>query len=280
MNFKFNKSFSNAHKANYLIFFDFDETYFPHACTNELLRNLTELEEYLYYLVNEHFVKVGWITGSDLHQIAHKVERANISYSPHFIGSNLGTELYHVNNNDLILNKEWENRLKKANFSTETVKDVVSELYNVYNIKLVEQTQLGQKGYKWNYYYFESSLTKSQYDMRIIRHIAKSNSLGININRCNPKAGDPIDAYDVDFVPLNTGKKEIVKFMTRYYQVPLTNTIAFGDSGNDIEMLKTVEHGYLLGNATSEAKSLHKNVTTAQYSLGILEILRKLFPSS
>ncbi|SDI80055.1 HAD-IIB family hydrolase [Alteribacillus bidgolensis] len=280
MNFKLNKSFLNANEAKYIIFFDFDETYFPHDCTDELLKNLNELEEYLHLLVQKQFLKIGWVTGSDLNQIAHKMERANISYSPHFIASNLGTEVYNVSEKgDLLPNKEWENRLKKVNFSSDTVKELESELYNVYNIELVEQTQLGQKGYKWNYYYFEKSKTKSQYDLKIISHVAKLNGLGININRCNPKAGDPKGAFDVDFIPLNTGKKEIVKFMIKYYQVPLANTIAFGDSGNDVEMLKTVQYGYLLGNATEEAKGLHDNVTISHYSLGILEVLKKLFPN-
>ncbi|WEG18953.1 HAD-IIB family hydrolase [Alkalihalophilus pseudofirmus] len=277
MNVQFNKPFSNDYKAKYIIFFDFDETYFPHECTDELLSHLKELEEYLQKLVHEHYVKVGWVTGSDLLQVAYKMKRANLSFSPHFIASNLGTELHHVNDRDLLFNKEWGDRLIKSGFSHSIVTDIVTELYNVYHIKLVEQTQLGQKGYKCNYYYFWKSHAQSRYDLRIIRHLAASNGLGININRCNPKAGDPADAFDIDFIPLNAGKKEIVTFMTRYYQVPFTNTIAFGDSGNDIEMLKAVEYGYLLANATDEAKSLHASITKGTYSLGILETLRTLF---
>ncbi|PMC36783.1 haloacid dehalogenase [Bacillus sp. UMB0899] len=278
VNYKINKSFSISHEVNYLIFFDFDETYFPHDCTDELLSNLHELEEYLNNLVPERFVKIGWVTGSNLNQVVHKMERANISYSPHFIASNLGTELHHVRENgELLVNKEWERRFTKANFLNDKVKELISELHNVYQIKLVEQTQFGQKRYKYNYYYFEKSKPQSQYDLKIISHLAKINGIGININRCNPKAGDPEGAFDVDFIPLHTGKKEIVRFMMNYYQVPLANTIAFGDSGNDVEMLKAVKHGYLLGNATEEAKGLHDKVTISHYSSGILEVLINFF---
>lgn len=274
-----NKSFSISNKTDYLIFFDFDETYFPHDCTGEKVKDLNEMEKYLNSLAKDQSVKIGWVTGSDLNQIVHKIGRANFSYSPHFIASNLGTELYHVSETgDLLPDKEWEQRTMRTNFSIDTVKELVRELYYLYNIKLVEQTQLGQKRYKCNYYYFEKSETQSRYNLKIIRHLAKINGLGININRCNPKAGDPSGAFDVDFIPLNTGKKEIVTYMVKYYQVPLANTIAFGDSGNDVEMLKSVQHGYLLGNATEEAKSLHDKVTTTHYSLGILEVLKTLFP--
>ncbi|MCK0470581.1 HAD-IIB family hydrolase [Alkalihalobacillus sp. APA_J-10(15)] len=281
MNLKLTKSFIHTSTTKYIIFFDFDETYFPHDCTDELLRNLNELEDYLQFLVLDQSIKIVWVTGSDLSQIAHKMKRANMSYSPHVIASNLGTELYNVSEKgELLLNEDWEHRLKNVYFSSRAVKELENELSHVYNIKLVEQTQFGQKGYKWNYYYFEESKTKSQYDLKIIRHLAKLNELGMNISKCNPKAGDPENAYDIDFIPLNMGKKEIVEFMIRYYQVSLSNTIAFGDSGNDLEMLKTVQHGYLLENATEEAKRFHDQITDSHYSLGILEVLNKLFPHS
>ncbi|WP_226527589.1 HAD-IIB family hydrolase [Metabacillus niabensis] len=278
MNFKLNKSFSVSNEIKYLIFFDFDETYYPHACTKEQLNSLYELEEYLNKLSKEQAVKIGWITGSDLYQIDHKVNRTKMVYSPHFIASNLGTEVYDVRENgQLIANKEWVSRLQNSSFTSNKITELVRELNHQFRIKLVEQTQLGQKRYKFNYYYYMSSQTQTQHDLNIIRHLAKINGIGLNINRCNPNAGDPEDAFDVDFIPKYTGKKEVVKFMMNHYKVPITNTIAFGDSGNDVDMLKTVQHGYLLANATAEAKNLHPKVTQSDYSKGILEVLKNIF---
>ncbi|MEH6945249.1 HAD-IIB family hydrolase [Bacillus sp. JJ722] len=278
MNYKLHNSFSISNKVEYLIFFDFDETYFPHACTKEQLNSLCELEEYLNKLSNEKFVKIGWVTGSDIDQIGHKMERAKMSYCPHFIASDLGTELVDVNENgQLIPIKEWENKLQHSNFSNSKIAELVNELYNQYEIKLVGQTQLGQKRYKSNYYYMISSDTQTESDLNKIRNLAKINGIGLNINRCNPKAGDPEGAFDVDFFPDFAGKEEIVKFMMKHHNVPLTNTIAFGDSGNDIGMLKAVQHGYLLANATEEARLLHNKVALSDYSKGILEVLRKFF---
>ncbi|PAF15530.1 hypothetical protein CHH51_18450 [Terribacillus saccharophilus] len=148
--------------------------------------------------------------------------------------------------------------------------------YHQYNIKLVEQTQFKQRKYKWNYYYFIVSEAKTNYDLNIIRHLAKNNGIGLNINHCNPKAGDPDNAFDIDFIPLGTGKSEIVKFMSDFYKVPIEKTVAFGDSGNDIEMLKAVHHGYLLANGTHEAKRLHSKITTFPYA-GIIDILKQIF---
>ncbi|MGD8192687.1 HAD-IIB family hydrolase [Brevibacillus ginsengisoli] len=279
MNVSLNQSAfpSATQEAKYLIFFDFDETYYPHACTDELLNSLYELEEYLNKLSREHFVKVGWVTGSNLHHIVHKMERAHMRYTPHFIASNLGTEVYDVRENgQLIANTDWESRLQKSGFSHEMVIELVKELYHQYRIELVEQTQFSHQRYKLNYYYYESSKTQTHYDLQIIRHLAKINGIGLNINRCNPKAGDPADAFDVDFIPLCTGKQEIVTFMMNHYNVPFTNTIAFGDSGNDVDMLKAVKHGYLLANATEEAKRLHPQVTRSEYAKGIVEVLKAI----
>ncbi|WP_227940363.1 HAD-IIB family hydrolase [Alkalihalobacillus deserti] len=275
---KFRKRFARSENTKFIIFFDFDETYFPHECSKEQLKDLRQLENYLKKLSLKHSVKIGWVTGSDIHQILQKVEKANIAYAPHFIASNLGTEIYHVTDDGSIKeDSEWERLLKRTSYSTKVVKEIVRELSDLYNIKLVEQTQLGQRKYKQNYYYFKRSIPECTYHLNIIKQLCKVNKIGLNINVCNPNAGDPQGAFDVDFIPLKTGKKEIVKFMTNYYNVPLSHTIAFGDSGNDIKMLKYVHHGYLLANATTEAKNSHDKITETDYSQGILEILRRIF---
>lgn len=271
-------SFTGHERTDHLLFFDFDETYYPHACTQELLEHVYELEEYLEELAREQFIKIIWVTGSGLPEVIQKMERARMTFSPHFIAGNLGTELYEVNKQgQLKSNPSWEKKIRKSGFSGQKIVELERELFHQYGIKLIEQTQFGQKKYKWNYYYFISSETKSLYDLSIIKHLAQINGIGLNINRCNPKAGDPENAFDVDFIPLGTGKSEVVRFMGNYYNVPIRRTTAFGDSGNDINMLKAVQHGYLVKNATPEAKQLHSNVTASSYAKGIIETLQLIF---
>lgn len=274
---KIKKPFPSTLKTDYILFFDFDETYYPHARTRELIKQLHQLEKYLSELTNRHNVKIGWVTGSDIQNIMYKMELANFNFSPHFIASNLGTELYHVDEQgELKSDSSWEKKLLKTNFSSSTILSILTDLSSQYGIELVEQTRFKQKTYKWNYYYHITSEAKTNYDLNIIKHIAKSHGVGLNINRCNPQAGDPANAFDVDFIPLGTGKSEVVQFMINFYKVPIENTIAFGDSGNDIDMLKTVNRGFLLANGTKEAKSLYSNITTLPYSKGIITTLQLL----
>lgn len=72
---------------------------------------------------------------------------------------------------------------------------------------------------------------------------------------------------------------ETLHFMKAYYDVAHHRTLAFGDSGNDIDMLKAVEHGYLLFNATDEAKGLHDQHASSAYGEGIMEVCQQVFTS-
>ncbi|GGE63676.1 HAD-IIB family hydrolase [Priestia taiwanensis] len=275
------KPFHYTSKTDFLLLFDFDETYYPHNQTVGNRERVYKLEEYLQTLATQQNVKIGWITGSSVGKIIEKMNLANMTYYPHFIGSDLGTELIEINEEGEFTSiSKWERKINRSSFSSRVVDDLLQECKNQYNVKLVAQTQFGQSNNKYNYYYFHESTTKTAYDLRIIRHVAKLNGVGVNISCCNPMAGDPKDAYDVDFIPLGSGKKTLAMFMMEYYDVPVTHTIAFGDSGNDIEMLKAVNHGYLVGNATEEAKRLHNNLATAPYGGGIIEVCKKIFVSN
>lgn len=265
-------------QTEYLILFDFDETYFPHDCLPEQLERVYEMEQYMKTLTSRHQVKTAWITGSSMKQIQTKMKMAGMTYLPHFIASNLGTDLWELRSDgtwDVI--PPWQQKIDSSGYSRRVVEDLIAELKSMYNIVLQEQTQFGQSGYKMNYYYYAESSVKTQYDLPIIQHLASCLGIGININQCNPKAGDPEGAYDVDFIPLGTGKKAAVQFLIDYNQVPPSNTFAFGDSGNDLEMLQTVAHGYLLQNATSEAKAYHKSIAPYPYAEGILHVCRQFF---
>lgn len=278
MSLKFKKPFSKPCETRYLLMLDFDETYYPHACSSQQLQDLHHLEQYLDFLSRRFFLKIGWVTGSGLNQIAVKMERSRMNFSPHFIASDLGTELYEVTEKgDLMPNPIWEQRLAKTRFSGSLVTGLVDELRYEYGIRLQEQTNFGQARYKYNYYYLMESEAKSLYDLKIIEHLSKINGIALNVNRCNPEAGDPDQAYDVDFIPQGTGKQEIAAFMMDHYGVPWENTMAFGDSGNDIGMLKAVRHGYLVGNATDEAKGLHGMICPFSYAAGILHICKSIY---
>lgn len=51
------------------------------------------------------------------------------------------------------------------------------------------------------------------------------------------------------------------EWISSYYNIPLSRTIAFGDDKNDFEMIKKVGFGIAMANGTSELKALSHEVT-------------------
>jgi kanosamine-6-phosphate phosphatase len=95
--------------------------------------------------------------------------------------------------------------------------------------------------YKLSYYYFSVSNKSLAKVKNLIRTKAHQMHLGTNISACNPLNGDPPNSYDVDFIPINSGKSNVVKRLLQKYDICRENSYAFGDSENDIKMLKTVK---------------------------------------
>ncbi len=58
----------------------------------------------------------------------------------------------------------------------------------------------------------------------------------------------------VDILPKNKSKLNGLINLSKILNIPITNFISFGDSGNDIEMLNGSGIGIAVGNATKEAK--------------------------
>ena len=56
-------------------------------------------------------------------------------------------------------------------------------------------------------------------------------------------------------------KKVGIDKMLEYFDIPLNQTMAFGDGGNDIEMLKHVAIGVAMGNAAEHVKEIADHVT-------------------
>lgn len=77
----------------------------------------------------------------------------------------------------------------------------------------------------------------------------------------------------IDIIPRNGSKKEGIKKVLEYYQIPLENTMAFGDGENDIEMLEYVALGVAMGNAEEKVKKAAAYITDDVDNNGILNAL-------
>ncbi|MBQ4460237.1 MAG: HAD hydrolase family protein, partial [Bacteroidaceae bacterium] len=66
------------------------------------------------------------------------------------------------------------------------------------------------------------------------------------------------------------------QMMLDHYGLPLEGTVAFGDGGNDINMLRYVPMGIAMGNATDEVKSAANYVTDTVDNDGVEKAFRYL----
>lgn len=78
----------------------------------------------------------------------------------------------------------------------------------------------------------------------------------------------------LDFTSHGVSKGNAVKILQKALQITEKETMAFGDQGNDIEMLKSAYYSFAMGNATEETKSVAKFEADTNLNDGVLKILR------
>lgn len=79
-----------------------------------------------------------------------------------------------------------------------------------------------------------------------------------------------------DLSPLGGTKVKGIDHFLNYYGLSLDDTVAFGDGGNDIQMLKHVHTSIAMGNASDEVKSVCDIITDTVDNEGIEKALIEL----
>ena len=73
----------------------------------------------------------------------------------------------------------------------------------------------------------------------------------------------------VDIIPVNGGKGKGIEAILEYYGIDRSESMAFGDGGNDIEMLQTVGTGVAMGNALDNVKAIADEICGTSAEDGI-----------
>lgn len=73
-------------------------------------------------------------------------------------------------------------------------------------------------------------------------------------------------------------KASALLWLGEYLKIKPEEMIAFGDSGNDVDMLRAAGTGVAMGNAEKEAKAAADYITTANTEGGIVHALKKFIP--
>lgn len=88
---------------------------------------------------------------------------------------------------------------------------------------------------------------------------------------CEPMRWYPLFA---DIIARGNSKRMGIDKVLEYYGIDLKDTMAFGDGGNDVPMLKHVATGIAMGNAEAHVKAVADYVTSAVDDNGIANALQ------
>ena len=88
---------------------------------------------------------------------------------------------------------------------------------------------------------------------------------------CQPMRWHPLFT---DIISKGNSKSNGIDKILDYYDIDITETMAFGDGGNDISMLSHVNIGVAMGNAAEKVQAAAKYVTTSVDEDGIMNALK------
>lgn len=82
----------------------------------------------------------------------------------------------------------------------------------------------------------------------------------------------------IEIVSREAGKWSAVKFLLDRFGIRPERVLAFGDSDNDLELLRSVGHSVVPLNATGRARAIARETTLSNTDNGVAEALSKYFP--
>lgn len=260
-------------KTKLIVFSDFDSTYFNH--TNSRLNHIEikKFEKFLMSFCKHENALFGLVSGASIDHITSKLQSGKYSLFPSFIASSFGAEIHYYSQGELKLDTEWEATFPNDDEMEKSFDQLILQT-KLKGLALIATSACQKSRYKRSYYLCSKNNPIEIVHITLEECCSKYN-IAFNVSQTNPDNGDPEGHYDIDFFPNGAGKGVVIDYLCRKFHVNRKNTIAFGDSCNDIPMLQAVKHGYLVGNATSEAKVIHKNHLGMNHLAGIVEGISK-----
>ncbi|MEI7554953.1 HAD family hydrolase [Candidatus Chlorohelix sp.] len=83
------------------------------------------------------------------------------------------------------------------------------------------------------------------------------------------------DFHGFDFIQPGVGKGVALAALAKHYGIALSDTLAIGDSPNDLDMLKAAGLGVAMGNAASEIKAAAGAIVSTNEEDGVAEALER-----
>jgi len=117
----------------------------------------------------------------------------------------------------------------------------------------------------------EKALNEEVYQVLSFYDIKEEKKVLSYLPNCDAVRWSP---YFSDIVPKGSSKQVGIDKIIEYFNIPLEETMAFGDGGNDISMLRHAKIGIAMENAGEEVKQSADYITSAVDDNGIWNALK------
>ena len=87
-------------------------------------------------------------------------------------------------------------------------------------------------------------------------------------------------AGNLEITKRTTSKGIALERLAAQLEIPMARTVAFGDSGNDLEMIRRAGMGVAMGNGEAQVKQAADKVTKSNEEDGVAFALEELFPEA
>lgn len=100
----------------------------------------------------------------------------------------------------------------------------------------------------------------------------------VNLSKCLIDDKLPKEKpFFLDITRNGTSKGKAIKKLCEYLKINLKDSIAIGDSFNDLTMFETVGHSVAMGNAPDKIKKMVDEVTDTNNEDGVAKFLKKIY---
>jgi sucrose-phosphate synthase len=233
-------------KLNYFLISDIDNTLIgdENPQLEELLQQLRRHKDQIGF---------GIATGRTVESAQRQLKKFSVK-APDVIISSVGAEIYY--GPEIQYDRGWDTHI-----SAEWDRDKILSLLKKLRF-LTYQEESTQRRFKISYY------------MRPLKNRLVTIHKLLSSNKCRYNLIYSHDKY-LDILPYRASKGKALRYISYKWEIPLSNFLVCGDSGNDEEMLRGEPKAIVVGNYSSELEKLKKlrNIYFAKqnYAGGILE---------
>ncbi len=100
----------------------------------------------------------------------------------------------------------------------------------------------------------------------------------VNLSKCLTNYNEPEEKpFFLDIASKSTSKGNAIKKLCEYLKIDLKDSVAIGDSYNDLTMFQVVGHTVAMGNAPDDIKKIVDEVTNTNNEEGVAKFLEKVY---